>query len=151
MKTTIEWLDAARAASEIQSDYALAKALGITRGALSSLRNGRTHLADTTAVRIAELAGVDPLAVIASAHIEREAKRPAVRQVWEDLLRRVGSTALVAAVAIGGAAPSPAEAGAKPGSGSAVCIMSNRRRTLKSRWFSALATILNPYSTSALA
>ncbi|MBB6324358.1 helix-turn-helix domain-containing protein [Paraburkholderia sp. SIMBA_009] len=81
MRTTIEWLDAAKARLDIQSDYAAAKALGVTRSTISGYRTGRTVFDEKICIRVAEILGVDPLEVIASARVE-SAKDAETRGVW---------------------------------------------------------------------
>lgn len=82
MKTTIEWLDEAKAKHDL-SDYALAPLLGVGRGQISRYRNGHDYLSDEAAIKLAELLGMkSPRAIIASAHAER-AKSDDVRKFWE--------------------------------------------------------------------
>ncbi|WP_186113239.1 helix-turn-helix transcriptional regulator [Burkholderia gladioli] len=81
MKTTIEWLDAAKARLDLQSDYAAAKALGVTRSTISGYRTGRSVFDEKTCIRVAEILGIDPLEVIASARVE-SAKDAETRGVW---------------------------------------------------------------------
>ncbi|CAD9228386.1 Helix-turn-helix protein [Burkholderia cenocepacia] len=87
MKTTIEWLDALKAHLDLPSDYAAAKLLGVTRSAVSHYRTGRTTFDDSTAIRVAELLGVDPAEVFASMQYER-AKSDEARAVWASLLEK---------------------------------------------------------------
>ena len=87
MKTTVEWLDALKAQLDIPSDYAAAKVLGLTRSAVSHYRTGRTSFDDVTAVRVADLLGVDPAEVLASVQYER-AKTDEVREAWASLLEK---------------------------------------------------------------
>ncbi|WP_321921049.1 helix-turn-helix domain-containing protein [Burkholderia sp. BCC1998] len=85
MKTTVQWLDAVKARLDLPSDYAAAKALGVTRSAVSAYRNGRSVFDEKTCIRAAELLGIDPLEVIASARVE-SAKDPLTRSVWTHAL-----------------------------------------------------------------
>lgn len=85
MKTTIEWLDAVKARLDLPSDYAAAKALGVTRGAVSKYRNQLSVFDEKTCIRVAEILGVDPLEVIASARVE-SAKDAQTRTVWTHAL-----------------------------------------------------------------
>lgn len=106
MKTTIEWLDAAKAKHNL-SDYALAPRLGVGRGQISKYRTGRDFLSDDAALKLAELLELKSAQpIIASAHAER-AKTDDARQFWE---RLAGVAAgVVLAVGVTGA-PSPAQA-----------------------------------------
>ncbi|WP_027794549.1 helix-turn-helix domain-containing protein [Paraburkholderia acidipaludis] len=81
MKTTVEWLDAVKARLDLPSDYAAAKALNVTRGAVSKYRNQQSVFDEKTAIRVAEILGSDPLEVIASARVE-SAKDAETRGVW---------------------------------------------------------------------
>ena len=53
------------------SDYRIAKLLGITRASVSRFRTGKGSFCDETAIRAAELLGIEPLKVIAAANAER--------------------------------------------------------------------------------
>ncbi|NUO87677.1 MAG: hypothetical protein HOQ37_16410 [Cupriavidus sp.] len=87
MKTTLEYLDAVKVKLDLPSDYALAKALCVTRGGVSSYRTGRSYLDDLTAVRVAEILGLNPMEVIAAANLERS-KNEDARLVWSGLFDR---------------------------------------------------------------
>lgn len=87
MKSTLEYIDAVKIKLDLPSDYAVAKALCVTRAAVSSYRNGRTYLDDLTAVRVAEILEINPMEVIAAANSER-AKSEDARRVWSGLWDR---------------------------------------------------------------
>lgn len=130
MKTTVEYLDAIKVRLDLPSDYAVAKALGLTRAAVSKQRLGHSVFDDTTALRVAEILGVDPMEVISAANAER-ARDEETRRLWERAWGKVtGATAVVAiAAGIGlSAAPSTAKASPVRNTGS-VDIMSNIVRT----------------------
>jgi transcriptional regulator with XRE-family HTH domain len=82
MKTTVEYLDAVKARLDLPSDYALAKALCVTRAAVSKYRLGLSVFDDNTALRVAEVLSVTPFEVIAAANAERSKDEP-VRALWE--------------------------------------------------------------------
>jgi hypothetical protein len=82
VKTTVELLDAVKAALELPSDYALAHRLGVSRQRVSMWRTSREGLGDDIALKVAELLELDPGYVLACLAAERT-QRPAVRQVWE--------------------------------------------------------------------
>lgn len=84
MKTTVEFLDAVKACSNVPSDYALASVLGITRSQVSKLRLGKDFLGDSTAMRVANVLKIDPRYVVACAHAER-AKQADERALWLDI------------------------------------------------------------------
>lgn len=84
MKSTIQWLDAAKQMHSL-SDYALAPKLGVGRGQISRYRNGLDFLSDDAALKLAGLMGMDNAAeIIASAHAER-AKSEDARAFWAQL------------------------------------------------------------------
>jgi transcriptional regulator with XRE-family HTH domain len=113
MKTT-QYLDSAKKALGIESDYALAPHLGLTRSGVSKLRREVVVMSNTTAARIAEILGVDEIKVIADLELERGSND----ELWRKIARRVAVLAVAALGAI--AAPSPAEAAAG-GAHSAAC------------------------------
>lgn len=81
---TVQYLDAAKRKLGVESDYALAKALGLTCQAVSRFRNGYGRLGNTTAVKLAEILGVPPMQVIADMELERGADTA----VWLPYARR---------------------------------------------------------------
>lgn len=82
--TTIEFLDAVKSCTGAASDYSLAPILGVTRAAISKLRNGNGFLGDSTAIRVGELLDIDPAYVVACAHAER-AKKDEERAIFQRL------------------------------------------------------------------
>ncbi|HDR9314036.1 TPA: hypothetical protein QDB16_000475 [Burkholderia vietnamiensis] len=109
MKCTIEYLDAVKAKLDLPSDYAAAKHLHVTRAAVSRYRNGDGTFDDTTAVRAAEILGIDPMEIIAAMNVER-ARDDETRALWERLWGKVTGVTVAGALAIGlSVAPSIAE------------------------------------------
>jgi transcriptional regulator with XRE-family HTH domain len=92
MKTTIDFLNAVKAAQGLTSDYQLAKFLGITASSISLSMSGRTFLGDETAIKVADSLKIDPAQVIASVHYER-AKKAEEKAVWKGILERLGGIA----------------------------------------------------------
>lgn len=84
---TLEYLAAVKAARGITSDYALAKLLGVKQTTISSYRAGRSRMDDDVALAIAEILGVHPLQVIATANAER-AKTPEQRARWSGVMEK---------------------------------------------------------------
>jgi len=84
---TVDYLDAVKAAYSLTSDYQLTKKLGESHSRISQYRVGRTYMADDLALKIAYLLDLNPLAVLADAHIERESKRGNNSMVifWEEV------------------------------------------------------------------
>lgn len=73
----------------IESDYAAAQMLGITRSALSAMRNGHTtYVAEETALKAAELTGMDGDAVVLDQLVER-VKSPSLREAIQNRVRQV--------------------------------------------------------------
>ncbi|WP_076887767.1 DUF3693 domain-containing protein [Burkholderia pseudomallei] len=114
MKTTVEYLDAIKVRLDLPSDYAVAKALGLTRAAVSKQRLGHSVFDDTTALRVAEILGVNPMEVISAANAER-ARDEETRRLWERAWGKVtGATAVVAIAAGIGLSAAPSTAKASP-------------------------------------
>lgn len=90
---TIEYLDAVKAARDITSDYALAKVLGIKQTTISGYRAGRSRMDDDVALSIAEILGLHPLHVIATANAER-AKTPEQRARWSGVMEKFSASFL---------------------------------------------------------
>ena len=84
-----EWIDRAKAVRGWTSDYAVSKELGITRGALSQIRTGKTvTLGDDMAIKVAQAIGERPEAIIIDQTAER-VKAPAVRAALFDAAHRL--------------------------------------------------------------
>ncbi|MCA1930916.1 helix-turn-helix transcriptional regulator [Rheinheimera sp.] len=84
---TVEYIDALIAAYLLESDYQLAKKLGESRARISQYRTGRNIMDDDFAIKTAYMLDLNPLAVLADAHIEREMKRGNNSMVifWEEV------------------------------------------------------------------
>lgn len=81
---TQEYLDAAKSALGIESDYALAKELRISREYVSQFRTGKRNLSDDIAMHIADIIGKHRALVMLDIHRER-AKSDAERDLWEEI------------------------------------------------------------------
>lgn len=88
---TLEYLDACKKRLGITSEYALAKALNIGQPALIGYRAGRTTFNDDTALSVAEILGINPLQVIATANAER-AKTPEQRARWSGVMEKISAS-----------------------------------------------------------
>lgn len=86
---TVDYLDAVKAAYSLGSDYQLAKKLGEGSSRISQYRVGRTFMDDDLAVKIAYLLDLNPLKVLADAHIEREERngRTTMVNFWQEVRR----------------------------------------------------------------
>ena len=113
------------------SDYRIAKLLGITRASVSRFRTGKGSFCDETAIRAAELLGIEPLKVIAAANAERS-KDEKTRGFW---MRYAAATVLFTVGLTGSPIPSEASANQQltPAYSPSICIMSNLRRKQKTR------------------
>lgn len=98
MLTTRELLAQVRHAQGLPSNYALARALGFSEKSIQRWNTGAHTPDDETAARLAELAGLDPDAVVAAMHAER-AQSEGERQRWHRIAERLRS-ATAAAVAL---------------------------------------------------
>jgi plasmid maintenance system antidote protein VapI len=84
MRTTNEYLDDIKKKLAITSDYALAKALGVSKQTVSRWSQGKGHFDDEIAVRVASILGLHPGIVILDTHHAR-AKTPAEATVWMEI------------------------------------------------------------------
>jgi ribosome-binding protein aMBF1 (putative translation factor) len=86
---TVDYLDAVKAAYSLTSDYQLAKKMSESSNRISSYRVGRTFMDDDMAIKIAYLLDLNPLTVLADAHIEREEKRGGSNLIifWQEVKR----------------------------------------------------------------
>lgn len=82
---TLEYLRAVKARLGIESDYALAARLGVTRSAISKLQQGKVVFGDDVALTVAQILDLNPLVVIAQANAER-ANTPEMRARWMDVI-----------------------------------------------------------------
>lgn len=130
MKTAIEYLDQVRAHLGLTSDYQLARALQVTPSSISHLRKRHTSFDGRTALRVAELLGIDAAEVLTAAHAERE-KRPEVRAVWERVAHKLAACVLLGLALVH---PAPSQANEL----GRVCIMSTGRRNRLRALFAAL-------------
>lgn len=89
MLSSLDLIDLARHRQGDVSDYRISKLLGVSTAALSNYRTGRSSPANSIAVRLAELAGVDPAHALVSVNMER-ATTDEEREMWEKLALRLG-------------------------------------------------------------
>lgn len=108
MQTCRDHLRAVKVRLGLTSDYQLAKALGLSKQAVSKLQAGSSTFDDSTALKVATILQVDPAIVIAASHGER-ARSPEQRAIWERIAGKVAAGVLVA-IAAATIAPSPARA-----------------------------------------
>lgn len=87
MKTT-EYFKQVKRRLGIESDYALAKALGISTQMVSKIQAGKHTMGDSTALKVAELLNLNPGIVLADLHAERE-KDPVIQAVWRSVVDKI--------------------------------------------------------------
>lgn len=134
--TTIEFLDAMREKLGGVSDYRTAAKLGISKGAVSSWRQGKTKIGEQHATRVAKILELDPTYVLMCVNAER-AKDANTSRLYQALAILVvnfakGAGRAVPAVAAAGmlalSAPHPAPAAPLVSQGDELYIMRSRRR-----------------------
>ncbi|HJW55853.1 MAG TPA: hypothetical protein VJ577_11315 [Burkholderiaceae bacterium] len=81
---TQEYLDAVRTKLGITTDYALAKALGVSKQAAGQWSKGVCGFNDDVARRVAEILGIHPGIVVLDMHRER-AQTPETRALWQTI------------------------------------------------------------------
>jgi transcriptional regulator with XRE-family HTH domain len=86
MKSTLEYLNEAKEALGITSDYGMAKWLNVSAQAVSKYKRGERVIDDYAAVKIAEALKIDPLEVITAANFERE-KDDGRKAFWANFSR----------------------------------------------------------------
>lgn len=138
-----ELLDALKAHTGAATDNALARQiLKVDPTSLKAMR--KRGVSDERALQIAAMLEIDPGAVLAAVHAER-AKDPAVKEVWESLVKTLASRAAAALGAFGMlvsltvGAPQPAEA-AQHLSRYTLCEVRALRRAL-GIWLAILASL----------
>ena len=83
-----EWIDRAKKAAGIESDYGIAKALGISRATVSNYRRNQGMLDEECAIQVAEVIGLKPEAVLIDQLAERT-KEPQARSALFEMAQRV--------------------------------------------------------------
>lgn len=148
MLTANDLLESAKRAQGIPSNYRLARVLGVTETTVANWKHARSTPDDAMALRLAEMAGLDPSDVLPAMYALR-ATDPAIRATWRVIAERLAATAagVCMSVAITGGpdahASAPA-AGACSTPGQSVYYV-NRLLRLMRRAFAALAR--NPAPT----
>lgn len=93
-------IDQARTRANLPSDYALAKAIGISQSNVTGWRKGKRHPSDEEAVQLATLAGLEEMQVIAAIHYEC-ATTEKKKEFWKCYLESRGIAATLGCVALG--------------------------------------------------
>lgn len=84
---TLEYLAAVKQRLGVDSDYAVSKALGVTRQTVSRYMKGIGHFDEPVCRRVAEILGKHPGIVMLDMQRER-AKNPEDRAVWSTILEK---------------------------------------------------------------
>lgn len=95
---TKEYLNEVKRVKGIESDYKLAKYLGITKQAISGYQQNNRVMDDYTAAKIAKVLGIPEIQVIADANAEREKteeRRDFWRKIAEDSRSRIAAMLLI--------------------------------------------------------
>lgn len=148
MITANELIEAAKAAAGVPSNYRLAKVLGVTENTVANWKHGRTAPDDQMAVRLAEMAHLDPADVLPAMYALRTSD-PALRSVWarvSDRLTREGATMGIFLAVIlsalfgfdggpdaGALAFAPIALANLPGMGCILCKLQNGQAAMKPR------------------
>lgn len=90
------YLDAVKAELNIQSDYALAKRLGIPNANMPGMRDGSRKVPIDIAFKIAIALQLDPAQVVADLEEQRE-KNEERRAFWRGFLSRAATVAVMLA------------------------------------------------------
>lgn len=91
-------LDRAAKKLPTESDYSLSKALGVSAAAVSKWRSGRNHMADTAAMKLAEILGEPTDAILALVAADRTSD-PAAKKQWTNMARKLRATAAATTLA----------------------------------------------------
>jgi anti-sigma-K factor RskA len=91
-----DYLDAAKARLNIESDYELAKRLEVRNGAISEMRSGSRHVPLDVAYKLAITIELDPALVVADLESQRE-KNPKRQGFWTGFLSRAAMLVLAVA------------------------------------------------------
>lgn len=81
MKTASQWMEIIVQTYEVKNQSALARLLDVTRSSICQNTEGKHAINVTTALKIADLLGINPMLVIASTMCEQEHK-PQNKALW---------------------------------------------------------------------
>ncbi len=114
---TAEYLAAVKARLNVTSDYAVAKALGVSRQAASDWRTGRAEPGVLTCYRIAQILDADPALIVADLERERaeRAGKAAQASAWREWVEKLGGVAAALLMGTILSAPAPAQSRAAAG------------------------------------
>ena len=127
MKTIADLLDGIKRVRNLETDSALAAALGVSRQTVNNWRQGRNTPDAVACATIAGLSG-EPLNLVIGIAGEQRAVSREEKAVW----RRLAATATLLLVGVIGVAPAPSHAATSGFESEPVCIMRNYRGVI--RW-----------------
>ncbi|WP_027710286.1 hypothetical protein [Zooshikella ganghwensis] len=90
MKRFEDYLDAFKEKLKIESDYALAKELDVSRQQISNLRYYGGALGKEKCLRMAQALQIDPMQIIATAEAAK-AKQKELKSIWLKLAKEKGN------------------------------------------------------------
>lgn len=158
MQTTKELIACVKAAQGIESDYRLAKLLGVVNSAVTNWQTGRSQPDDLLGAKLAELAGQDPLTVVAELNAQR-AKTMEGKALWMRMatqLREIAgqnvtagiATAVVASALLPGAARAATPLHAESQAPLKLMLSQGPRRRRSSRSLARWMKSLRPSSST---
>lgn len=119
---SMEYLKMLQKQLPTKSDYALAKKLGLTPQAVSLYMQGKRIMDVTTAAKVAEFLGLNPMIVIAAANAERE--KGEKQEYWKNFYERLGGVAASIIFAVTFiVTPTPARAATRAAIEGMLCIL----------------------------
>ena len=107
-----EIIEKTKTRANITSDYALAKVLGIDRRVISDWKKGKRHPNNEEAIKLATLAGIEEIKVIAAIEL-KTANTEKKKEFWKSYIESRGLAACLTMTALACAimlTPEPAEA-----------------------------------------
>jgi transcriptional regulator with XRE-family HTH domain len=82
-----DWIDRIKVVKHWESDYRVAKELGVSRNTISTYRAGRSNTMDEdTSVMVASSLGINPVIVLVDQALER-AKNDDARRSWAEVIK----------------------------------------------------------------
>lgn len=110
---TRDYLARCKRVHHIESDYALAKLLGVSRQAVSNWQRGQFTLGNRDCYKVAELLGMDPALIIADMEAERaeRAGKDDDATWWREARKKLLQVLAIVGIAGAGiSGPAPSEA-----------------------------------------
>jgi hypothetical protein len=99
MKLIASLIERARVNASIESDYRLAKIIGINQSAFGNYKAGRSMPNDKIVAQLCALSGDDPHLVMAQIQAERASSDEA-RNLWTTLIKRLSGGATTAILSV---------------------------------------------------